>query len=270
MVPSALFERDRSAFIPTELTRGGWSDDAQHGSPPSGVLARALEAVPTAAPMQVVRFTVDLFRAVPLRPLEVQTRTVRDGLRMQLVEATLSHNGVEMGRATALKIRTADLDEPEELQGTAGSDHPPSPAPEELPSLDWRDHFGPGGHRLRFHTDAVDIRTVDDSFVRVAPGETWFRLLRPIVAGETMSDFQRVATMADLANGNAQALDPKKWLYVNPDITLYLHRLPQGEWIGMRSVVHQAPHGIGVTDTRVYDRAGRVGHISQAQILERR
>lgn len=267
----ALFERDRTRFVPTELTRGGWSNDAQHGSPPAGLLARAMEEVPTPAPMQVVRFTVDLFRQVPLRPLNVDTRLLRDGRRIQVVEGILSNGETEVGRATALKIRTADVSEAtDELRGTASHDRPPDPRPEELPRLDWRDHFGEGAGRLRFHTDAVEIRTVDDSFIRVAPGESWFRLLTPLVAGEEISAFQRAAIMADLANGNSQALDPKRWLYVNPDTTLYLHRLPEGDWIGMRSVVHQSPHGIGVTDTALYDRSGRVGHISQSQILERR
>lgn len=267
----ALFEPVGSSFVPTDLTRGGWSDDAQHGSPPAGILARVLEEVPTPAPMQVVRFTVDLFRQVPLRPLRVETRLVRDGRRIQLVEGMLFADGYEVGRATALKIRTTDLgDAGDELRGTADGDRPPTPGPGELSRLDWRDHFGDGGDRLRFHTDAVDIRTIDDSFIRVAPGESWFRLLAPLVAGEEVSAFQRAAITADLANGNSQALDPKRWLYVNPDITLYLHRPPAGEWMGMRSIVHQGPHGIGVTETALYDRSGRVGHISQAQLLDRR
>lgn len=265
-----LFEREGSAFVPTELTRGGWSDEAQHGSPPSGILARALEQVPTSVPMQVVRFTVDLFREVPLRPLAIGTRLLRDGRRIQLVEAVLSTNGLEVGRAVALKIRTAALTEAHELRGTAGDQRPPSPGPDDLPTLDWRGYFGEGRDRLRFHTDGVEIRTVDDSFVRAAPGVSWFRLVAPLLAGEQMSPFQRVAIMADLANGNSQALDPTRWQYVNPDTTLYLLRLPEGEWIGMHSIVHQAPHGIGITETALYDGSGRIGHVIQAQILERR
>jgi hypothetical protein len=266
----ALFHVDGPLLVPTDLTRGGWSNDAQHGSPPSGILARAVEMVPTAATMQVVRFTVDLFREVPLRPLLVETDVLRDGRRIQLVQARLSEAGREIGRAIALKIRVTDLADGEELRGTAREDHPPSPRPESLPVLDWRDFFGPGGDLRRFHTDGVEIRTVDDSFVRAVPGESWFRLLAPLVDGEELTPFQRAAVAADLANGNAQALDPKRWLYVNPDITLYLSRLPVGEWIGMRSVVHQQPHGIGVTESALYDLSGRIGHISQAQILERR
>lgn len=269
MKPTALFELHNDALHPTELTRGGWTDDAQHGSPPAGILGRAVEMVPTAVPMQVVRFTVDLFRAVPLVPLSISTELVRDGRRIQVVDASLHAGGLEVGRARALKVRLTDLPG-EDLVGTAGDDEPPHPAPEDLERLDWKGVFGDYGDLLRFHTDAVEIRSVEDSFVRAVPGNSWFRLECDLLAGEEMTAFQRLAVMADLANGNSQALDPLKWLFVNPDITLYVYRLPRGEWIGMRSKVHQGAHGIGVTETAVYDRDGRVGHISQAQILDLR
>lgn len=266
----ALFCIDGPRFIPGDLTRGGWSDEAQHGSPPSGLLARAVESVPTAGPMQVVRFTVDLFREVPLRPLTVETAIIRNGRRIQIVEARLHENGQQLGRAVALKIRTTELVDGHELRGTGRPDQPPTPGPDDLPTLDWRDFFGSGGDLLRFHTDGVEIRTVDDSFIRSVPGESWFRLRGPLISDDDLTPFQRAALTADLANGNSQALDPKRWLYVNPDTTLYLNRLPLGEWIGMRSKVHQGAHGIGVTETALYDLSGRIGHVSQAQVLDRR
>jgi hypothetical protein len=89
------------------------------------------------------------------------------------------------------------------------------------------------------------------------------------VAGEEPTPFVRLATLADMSNGNSQALDPTVWLYVNPDISLYSHRMPGGEWIGMRSAAHQHDSGIGLADTRVFDCEGPVGRINQAQLLDR-
>lgn len=265
-----LFELSGDSLVPTDLTRGGWSDDAQHGSPPAGVLARAIEKVPSPVPMQVVRFTVDLFRAVPLRPLAIQTELVREGRRIQVVDASLDSGGTEVGRARALKIRTTELPDAHELGATVEDAAPLEPGPDDLEPLDWRGVFGEDGRLRRFHIHGVEIRTIDDSFIRPVAGKSWFRLRTSLVRGEELTPFQRLAVMADLANGNSQAIDPLRWLFVNPDITLYVYRLPVGEWVGMRSAVHQAASGIGVSETAVYDRQGRVGHISQAQILDRR
>ena len=259
----ALYVPDGTRFIPTELTRGGWTDDAQHGGPPAGLLGRSIELVPTAAPMQIVRTTVDLFRPVPLRPLSIVTEVRREGRRIQLVDAYLFDGEVELGRASALKIRTTEIPLPP--SDTAWVE--PAP-PEAVDVLSWE---GYGDKSLRrFHYDAVEIRSVDDSFIANRPGLSWFRLLCQLVAGEDLTPFTRLATLADLANGNARAIDPQRWLFVNPDITIYCHRPPAGEYIGMHSAAYQQPTGIGLTDTWLFDQNGPLGRINQAQLIEPR
>ena len=259
----ALFVPDGTLFVPTELTRGGWTDDAQHGSPPAGLLGRSIELVPTAVPMQIVRTTIDLFRPVPLRPLSVVTEVRREGRRIQLVDAHLFDGKVELGRATALKIRTMEIAVP--ASDTVWME---PAAPESIDVLSWE---GYGDKSLpRFHYDAVEIRSVDDSFIANRPGLSWFRLKCQLVAGEDLTPFTRLATLSDLANGNARALDPERWSFVNPDITIYCHRPPAGDFIGMHSAAHQEPTGIGITDTWVFDQDGSVGRINQAQLIESR
>lgn len=258
-------------MVPTELTRGGWSDQAQHGSPPAGILARAIEREPTSVPMQVVRLTIDLFREVPLTPLRIETEVVREGLRIQLVLARLFAGARQVGQAEGLKIRVADLGSAaKEIGGESSAASPPVPDPDQLEVMDWREVFGDDRELPRFHKDGVEIRTVGRSFVEPVVGVSWFRLKVRLVKDEELTPFQRAALVADLANGNSQALDPRRWLFVNPDLTLYLHRYPSGEWLGMRSGVSQAPNGIGVTDSIVYDRQGPVGRINQAQLIDRR
>jgi len=261
----ALFHVDGTHFVPTDLTRGGWSDDAQHGSPPSGLLGRAVEQIPTAVPMQVARFTIDLFRPVPLEPLTVEARVLREGRRIQVSEAVLWHGEVEVGRATALKIRTATIALPEVAKEPW--EQPRGPDESEPAG---RFFEGPRPDLRRFYIDAVEIRSVRGSFARLGPGLAWVRLSVPVIAGEEPTPFVRLATLADIANGNSQALDPRAWIYVNPDITLYAHRLPVGDWVGMRSAAHQHETGIGLADTRVFDEQGPIGRINQAQLLDRR
>jgi hypothetical protein len=263
---TSLFTRDGDSFVPTELTRGGWDDRHQHGSPPSGLLARAVEAVPTAAPMQVVRFTVDLFRPVPLIPLHTATDVIRDGRRIQVVDAALFAGGVQVGRATALKMRTTDLDLPPPVSETTA--RMPG-GPETVERLLW-DPNDDHGRMVRFHLQGVEIRSFRASFAAYGPGASWFRLCQPLIEGEDVSPFVRLAAIADLSNGNAQSLDVEHWTYVNADITLYAHRLPEGEWIGMTSHADQQRSGIGVVTTTVFDTAGPVGTIGQAQLIDRR
>lgn len=259
----ALYVADGDRFVPTELTRGGWTDDTQHGGPPAGLLGRFIELVPTAVPMQIVRCTIDLFRPIPLRPLSVVTEVRRDGRRIQVVDASLLDGELELGRATALKIRITELDLP------VTDDQWMEPTgPEAVEILRWG---GYGDKSItRFHYDAVEIRSVDDSFVSNRPGLSWFRLKCSLVAGEDLTPFTRLATLADMANGNARAIDPDRWLFVNPDITLYCHRLPVGEYVGMHSAAHQQRTGIGVTDTWLFDQVGALGRINQAQLIEPR
>src|SRR5690606_14499981 len=113
-----------------------------------------------------------------------------------------------------------------DLAGTAGDDEPPHPAPEDLERLDWKGVFGDYGDLLRFHTDAVEIRSVEDSFVRAVPGNSWFRLECDLLAGEEMTAFQRLAVMADLANGDSPALAPPHLPFLDPDIAPHVHPLP--------------------------------------------
>ena len=222
-----------------------------------------MESVPTSVPMQVVRFTIDLFRPIPLRPLGVVTDVRRDGRRIQVVDASLFDGDVELGRATALKLRTTEIDLP-------GGDIPwmESAGPETIDVLDW----GGYGDRSvsRFHYDSVEIRSVDDSFISNRPGLSWFRLKYPLVAGEESTPFVRLATLSDMANGNARAIDPAHWLFVNPDITIYCHRPSVGEYVGMHSAAFQHPSGIGITDTWLFDQKGGLGRINQAQLIEPR
>jgi len=263
---TALFTRDGDLFIPTELTRGGWDDAHQHGSPPAGLLARALESVPTASPMQVVRFTVDLFRPVPLTPLHTSTEMIRDGRRIQVVDAALFAGEVQVGRASALKIRTTDLDLPPPVSRTTAT---MPGGPDTVERLYW-DPNDDHGRMIRFHLQGVEIRSFEGSFATYGAGASWFRLCQPLIEGEEVSPFVRLAAIADLSNGNAQSLDVSDWTYVNADITLYAYRMPEGEWIGMTSHADQERSGIGVVTTTVFDTSGPIGTINQAQLIDGR
>jgi len=99
-------------FRPTELTRGPWDPGLQHAGPPAGLLGRAVERLGDRADLQVARVTFEIMRPPPIAELEVAARLLRAGRSVELVGATLRAGEAEVMRATALRIRTADLDLP--------------------------------------------------------------------------------------------------------------------------------------------------------------
>jgi acyl-CoA thioesterase len=265
-MPEALFIRVGDEFEPTGLTRSFWSESAQHGGPPVGLLARAIENVPTSVPMQVVRLTVDLFRPVPIdAPIRTETEVVRDGRRIQVVEASLVAGSQTVARSSALKIRTSHVALPRTPVPWVAP-----PGPFEAEAISWA-RSGDAQPALNFfHIHAIEVRTVDGSLFTPGEGLSWVRLAVPVVEGEPTTPLVATATLSDVGNGNAMALDGRAWLYVNPDLSLTLHRLPEGDWLGMRSVAHQHRSGIGSAESQLFDTSGPVGRVVQSQIVEPR
>ncbi|MGH8937712.1 MAG: thioesterase family protein [Acidimicrobiia bacterium] len=243
------------------MARGPWDPEFQHGGPPAALLARAVEGMEAPAPMQVARLTVEFLRPVPLHPVVIATRLARPGRRVQLIEASLSLEGDEVCRARAVRIRT-------EAVLAAGDLPRPEPAPD-LPEEGWSfpRHTG-DADRVAFHRDGVELRPLGRP--QRGPGTAWIRLRYPLVAGEDPSPLVRVAVAADFGNGISPVLDFRRHLYINPDLTVYLHRLPEGEWVALQSVTYAEAHGVGMAESALFDRRGRIGRSLQSLYLDRR
>lgn len=259
----ALYEVDGGVVVPSELTVGPWDPGSQHGGAPAALLTWAVEGVDAPAPLQVARLTVELLRPVPVRPLTLTTEVVRPGRKVQLVRAVLREGDTEVAAATGLRIRTDDLPLP---PGAALDGRPPpgpeAGAPSPLGGL-LRDRSQPG-----FHSTANEVRFVEGGFHEPGPAFAWVHLLVPVVAGEPVSPAMRVAGAADFGNGLSWVLPVEQWLFVNPDLSIHLLRLPEGEWIGMRSTTLPTGTGIGLADTALYDRTGRIGRSAQSLVLD--
>ncbi|MGH8983442.1 MAG: thioesterase family protein [Acidimicrobiia bacterium] len=261
--PVALFHPDGAGadgdrFVPTELTRGPWDPNAMHGGAPGALLARAVERFEPGSAPHVARLTIDLLRPVPLAPVEICTRMLRPGKKVQIVEASMLSAGTELVRMTALRLREADLDLPQ-----SADDDRLAPGPGEARSYE---DEGPldFGH-------AVEMSLARGSWETRGPAAVWFRLKVPVVAGETTSPLSRVVAAADFGNGISAPLDWNQgWTFINPDLTVYLHRLPEGEWVGVDAVTWPERRGIAVAEGALHDERGRVGRSVQSLLLDRR
>jgi hypothetical protein len=117
-----------------------------------------------------------------------------------------------------------------------------------------------------FAPDSVEIRFVAGSW-GTSPCAAWFRLRRPLVTGETPSPLQHLAAAGDFGNGISAALSWDEYLFINPDLTLYIEREPAGEWICLASETRISPDGIGLAESVLYDERGRVGRATQALLV---
>jgi Thioesterase-like superfamily len=257
----ALFERHGSRFVPTPLARGPWHPRALHGGAPSALFAHVCEQHDPGPASFIARLTVELMRPVPLAPLELEVRTIRPGRKVQWLQAALfDEHGTEVARATALRIRTADVD-------TDGSVHPvavPPPGPEghrgqELFSLQ---------ERAVGFWNANEVRLVQGSWTEAGPAIAWFRLQCMVVAGEPVSPFMRVAACADFGSGVGNPVRLTNAAAINPELTIHVHRHPEGEWVALESGAWAERHGVGMAETRLHDVHGVLGRAAQSLLVE--
>jgi hypothetical protein len=260
-VGDSLFVPDGDVFVPTEHTRGPWDPRHQHGGAPAALIARCVEQEPAPLPMDTARLTVELLRPVPVdEPLRVQTRVVRPGKKVQLVEASMTlRDGTELCRAVALRIRHAAVD----LRAENVVEIPTPPPPE-------TGVFQPGvGGDRAFAVTGVELRFVRGIFLQPGPATVWIRLRMPVLPGETPSGMQRACAAADFGNGVASIYEWGRSLFINPDLTVYLERTPVGEWVCIDSVTHPGPHGRALAESQLFDLDGLVGRSLQALLVAR-
>jgi hypothetical protein len=260
MSEKAVFVPQDGRFVATGLARGPWDPGAQHGGAPAALLMRAFEQLPGAAGLGIARVTYEFLRPVPLGELEVQAELVRPGRRVRLLEGTISTpDGTPVVRARALQVQAAQT-------GVGGLEAPHPPVgPENGRHNDFR-----APHRPMFAPDAIEIRFVSGMFHDGGPATAWFRMNHPLVAGEEPSPLQRLAAAGDFGNGISATLSWDHHLFINPDLTLYIERQPVGEWICLEAQTTIASEGIGLSESVLYDRQGRVGRATQALLVELR
>jgi hypothetical protein len=253
----AFFVADKGRFTATEFTRGPWSPDHQHGGPPAGLLARAIEH--SAPGMHVARLTVEFLRPIPLALFTLRTEILRPGKRVQLLAASLQSGTEEVCRATALCLATGSLALPE----------PPLPGPAPLsPEASEPYSFTFFRWPVGYHT-AVDIRRAAGVWGSGAM-TAWMRMRVPLVEGEVPSPLVRVVVAADAGNGVSAPLDPARWTFINPDLTVYLHRPLVGEWVCLDGWTTPEPIGIGLAQAALWDERGVVGRSLQSLLIAER
>lgn len=254
----AFYEHDGKGYLATGLTRGPWDPGAQHAGPPAALLGRELELLPEAEDFQVCRITFEILRSIPIGPVEVEARIVRPGRRVQMLEAELRVAGEVLMLARAWRLRTAPVDLP-----AAAVAIPPGPP---LPSEPGPANFFPTRADEGYHT-AMEIRVAAGAFTEIGPATAWLRMRHPLVAEEEPTPLQRALIAADVGNGISAAVDFRKFIFVNVDLTVQLERLPQGEWVCVDAVTLPRERGNATAESVLGDEHGRLGRALQTLLV---
>jgi len=198
-------------------------------------------------------------RPVPVAPLTVRTSVVRRGRRATLLRGVAEAGGQEVLLAHAWRLHV-----PEEPAVAVTDEFAVPPIPATAPTSAWPGAYVDGYMR------AIEWRSVAGSLGELGPGVAWTRARLPVVAGEKTSPFARAALVADSGSGVSASVDFSKWLCINVDLTVILHRDPAGEWVLLDSVTVTDPGGTGLAVTRLADENGAVGRAVQTLVVDRR
>jgi hypothetical protein len=255
---TAAYRIEGDLVVPTADAAGPWFGGQQHGGAVMAILTRFLDRVPSAVPMRFTRITVDMSRPAPMRACTVDARAVRDGRRVQGLEAQMRCDDVVVARAMATRIRVEPGLVPDELVS------PPFPG-DEAPGLaegdaPWPD-LGGGYHRCleaRRWAGPDGLRS-----------RTWLRLVHPIVAGERPSAVVGLAAVADFVSSSSARLGPE-WISINPELSLQIEREPIGEWLCVDTTTRLGNDGVGMSEAVVFDTSGRVGRTAKSVLNMRR
>lgn len=255
----AFFRRlGEDLFEATNWTRGPWDPAYQHGGPPSALVTGRLEAMLRDA-FRVVRVSIEIPRPVPVGKLRLERAVRRDGSSVRILTGRLlNEEGKLVLSAEVLALAIAELD--------FGAD--PPPMDEDTPDNGRSERF-PFFDALDNYAAAMELR-----FTRGAFGHgdvmAWLRMRTSLLEGEDPSPLERVMVAADSGNGVSQRLSVRDFTFVNPDLTVTLHRQPEGEWIGLGARTDLDDCGVGVADTRLYDIRGPIGRGVQTLVIRKR
>lgn len=250
---------DNLWFKPTGHTRGPWHEDHCHAGPPTGLLARSVEQL---NPQQrLIRITVNLLRPIPFAGFRVNAEITRQGRIVSTSAATLT-----------------DIDD--KVCATAVALQMTPQAEESLPSH----HVNYGNHteaaigdfpirktlhdKPAFNGDGVIVKYPDGHNPEPGPTIAWMKTVA-LLADETPSPFQRICPLADCGNAFGRNAEPWDVNFMNPDLTLLLHREPVGEWLGTNATGFWEETGIGMADAQLFDERGTVGRALQTLLLRK-
>lgn len=253
----AFFLRSGTDFLPTPYSRGPWDERSLHGGPVAALIVSQVEQADADESMFTARLTAELLKPVPQDRLTVTCTLTRPGKRVRIYSVTITHDGQVVVQASVLRIRKVADDLPERTHDA----QPPFPPPLACPIAPW-----PADMYVNI-ADALEIRVasaIESAFGLAGEATCWFKMLVPLVEGDDIDPTSTALIVADFGNGISATVPMATHVYINPDLTVYLHRRPRGEWIANDARTWLHPDDGALAFAHLWDAAGQFGHATQS------
>ncbi len=257
-----LIQRDQDSngqvtahYRSTLHAQGAWNTHEQHMAPATGIVCAELEQFMPRSDMRIGRISLDIFGLIAFGDFSIQTRIIRPGKTIELIEAEMQAKGKTCIIARAWRMLIQDS------TNIAGLEDHPVEHPENLPVWQGIKRW-PGGF-----IQSVEARTDQH---RPGKGIVWLHTQTQMIEGQQTSDFVRLMGLVDTANGVVPRQQNEfEWMFPNLDLQIHLYRWPQGEWLGIQAVQQYGQDGIGLTSAVLHDVHGPFGRSEQILTLRK-
>lgn len=243
---------------PTEYGRGPWDHGLLHGGPVGGLAAWGAEQL--VAPEENLfcsRVTLEMLSGVPMVELEVNSTIVKAGRRSKVVDVTITSSSRIVARASSQwVVRSTGWTTPLEPA-------PERPAQAENPGAETDiDYPRPG-----FNCDAAELRYLNGSNEASGPSTIWTRLTSPLIVDQRPSPLVALAIVADFSAAAGWEIDPSSDdHYINPDLTLQIHRYPETDWVAIAATNRRTAGTAGFNDAVLFDEQSMIGRVTQSLV----
>lgn len=268
-----FFSLENGLYIGNQGARGPWSDDACHAGPPSAAFARELELL---TDKQLIRLQVNLLRPVPMAGFHIAATIEKEGRSTAYAKAEiidtrgklcaqaqgLFHTLVKLPSFDALPESTPDFTPVEQFLRDGENSSTVKKGRQILPAKN--------GFALSVEpvSPADTPITSDEGAIPGVTRSMWMRTPQ-LITGESMSGFQRICPLSDCINALSANLDIHTYNFMNTDLTIALHRIPEddAEWFGITASAHCQTNGLGLSCGNLYDQKGNIGTVLQNLLL---
>jgi len=205
--------RDTGLFVGNDTARGPWSADACHAGPVTGLIVRALEQSVT--DKQLVRITTNYVRPIPMSGFRIDAQVTRNGRAAATCTAILTDtSGKTCATATSLHLVTSTFE---------GLPTPRIESPSRADATPGIFAVEKTHHDLPFFGNGIDVAYPPGESNAPGPTTLWMKT-PPLLCDEISSPFQSICPLADCGNGISRNSELTHATFVNPDLTIVLHR----------------------------------------------